>query len=212
MGRPLGRRNPGYESRRRAIAQRVLQRLARPEGAKASLRELAQAAGVSVSTLRHYFGDRQGALQAAIDEVGALGEPWQRVAATDRLDQPVGESLAWFLRLFVTGWQNGVGAMMGESMSAGTGDEVLGRATVDRVFEPTLQAIEARLAHHQRAGEIRSDADLRHAALSLFGPVFAALLHQDTLSGEQCRALDVLAFVDEHVERFVGGWSPSAGP
>lgn len=208
MGRPAGRRNPGYEDRRRAIARKVLQRLAEPEGAKASLRDLAQASGVSVSTLRHYFGDREGALQAAMREVRELGEPWLAIAATDQLELPVRESLTWFLQLFVQGWVNGVGAMIGESLAAGTGDEALGMSAIDQVLEPTLAAIEARLAHHQAAGELDASLDPRHAALSLFSPLLVAMLHQHTWSGARCRPLNVEHFVAEHVERFVSGWGP----
>ena len=207
MGRPAGRRNPGYDARRHAIAQRLLMRLAQPEGAKASLRDLAQSAGVSVSTLRHYFGSRQGALQAAIGQVRVMGEPWMEIAANDQLDQPLADSLLWFFHLFVEGWRTGVGAMVSESISAGTGDQKVGVSAVEDVLEPILAAIEARLGHHQQAGELEGQADLRHAAIALFSPVFVALLHQETLDGVRCRPLDLHRFLEDHVARFAKAWS-----
>lgn len=206
LGRPPGSRNAGYDERRRAIAQRVLRRIAEPGGAQASLRELAEAGGVSVATLRHYFADREGAVQAALREVRALGESWLSLAAEAQVDLPLVDSLRWFLHTLLVGWRNGVGPMVSEALSAGTGHEGLGMAAVQDVLEPILQAVEARLGHHREAGDLPAGTDLRHAALALTSPVVLALLHQDALSGSRCRPLDVEAFVDDHVARFVEGW------
>ena len=45
-------------------------------GPTASMRELAGAANVSVPTLRHYFGDRDGVVVAAMGEWFRRGEPY----------------------------------------------------------------------------------------------------------------------------------------
>ncbi|MEZ4236184.1 MAG: TetR/AcrR family transcriptional regulator [Myxococcota bacterium] len=183
-------------------------RVARPDGAKASFRELASAADVSVSTLRHYFGDRDGAVAAAMAEMRRQGESWMTITRTAELDLPLAASLRWFLDLFVVGWERGVGAMIGQSMAAGMNHEALGPAVVDDLLEPTLQATEARLAHHQARGDLDPAADLRHAALALVCPVLVALLHQRQLGGACRRPLDLPTLLDDHVARFVRAWGP----
>ena len=77
------------------------------------------------------------------------------------------------------------------------------------MLEPTLRALEARLARHVAAGQL-PQCDLRHAALSVASPVLFALLHQDALSGRALRPLDVDGFVAEHVARFLRAWGASA--
>lgn len=206
MARPPGSRNSGYDVRRRALARRVLDRMAQPTGSGASMRELAAAAGVSVPTLRHYFQTREGALQAAMAQMRELGAPWLQVAAHAEVDQPLADSLRWFFTMFLRGWEGGLGAMLGESLAAATGVTALGVTAIEEVLEPTVQALETRLAHHQQAGMLDPEADLRHAALALFSPALIALLHQHTWSGAQCRPLDIAAFLDAHVARFVAGW------
>ncbi len=209
MGRPTGSRNPGYEERRTEIALRIAERITAPDGAQASFRDLASAAGVSLSTLRHYFGDRDGAVAAAMSEMRRQGEAWMQVARTVQVDLPLAASVRWYLDVFVRGWEQGVGAMLSQGLVAGVGHPSLGPSMVDELLEPTLQATEARLAHHQQRGELDSQADLRHAALELVTPVLMGLLHQGPLGGARCRPLDVPAFLDDHVRRFVRAWGSS---
>lgn len=208
MGRPRGSRNPGFDERRSALARAVMGRISTPGGSRASLRELAQAAGVGLPTIRHYFGDRDGLLAAAFAEMRKDGEPWLALGRTAHTDRPLGESCAWFLKLFVVGWQQGVAAGLSQGLAAGMDEARVGPAFVDDLLEPNLQTVEARLAVHQARGELDPDADLRHAALVLLCPVLLALLHQGPLGGSRCRPLVVDRFVDDHVERFVRAWSP----
>ncbi|MEM6928134.1 MAG: TetR/AcrR family transcriptional regulator, partial [Myxococcota bacterium] len=67
MGRPRGSRNQDFDTKRTALAERMADHLL-VDGAVASLADLARAAGVSVPTLRHYFGDRRGAVVAALQQ------------------------------------------------------------------------------------------------------------------------------------------------
>ncbi len=211
MGRPTGTRNPGFEERRSAIASAVMARISRPGGSSASLRELASAAGVGLPTLRHYFGDREGLLAAAFAEARKSGDRWLLVARSARTDLPLAESLRWYLGMFATGWERGVGVMLAQTMAASLDEERVGPAFVDDLLEPTLQAAEARLAAHRDKGEIGPDVDLRHAALALFCPVILGLMHQKSLGGARCRPLDLDAFLDDHVARFVRAYG-SSGP
>jgi AcrR family transcriptional regulator len=179
-----------------------------PDGAGVSLRELAGAAGVSVPTLRHYFGDRDGVVRAALTRMAELGAAHVSRARVEATDQALGPSLRWLLGEVVLGWGYGVGAMWSSGLQESLGHGTLGPAFVDDLLEPTLQATEARLAVHQARGELDAEADVRHAALQLVCPVLMGLLHQDPLGGAACRPLDVDAFLDDHVARFVRAWSP----
>lgn len=206
MGRPRGTRNPRFDERRHAIARAVMAHLARPGGAQSSLRELAAAAGVGQPTIRHYFGDRAGLVRAALDEMREGGAPWLEITRALGTDQPLADSLVWFVGMFVTGWEHGVGLRMSQALAAGMDDPALGPATVDALLEPVLQAVEARLGVHRDQGELAADADLRHAALALVSPLLLGLLHQRSLGGSGCRPLDLQAFAADHVARFVRGW------
>jgi AcrR family transcriptional regulator len=208
LARPAGSRNIGFEERKSAIARAVLERMCRPGGARASLRELASAAGVGLPTVRHYFGDRAGLVAAAFAESRKEGLHWLALARTARTEEPMSASLRWFLGVFAAGWDHGLGLMFSQTLAAAVDDEVVGPAFVGDLLEPTLQAAEARLAVHRDRGELGSGVDLRHAALALFCPVLMGLLHQGSLRGARCRPLDLEAFLDDHVERFVRAFGP----
>lgn len=210
MARTKGSRNPGFAERRRELAAKIGRRLLAPDGARASLRELAEAAEVSLPTLRHYFGDREGVLAAAIEELGRTGAFWLQATRSMNTDLPLGPSLRWLLEMFALGWRRGVGTMVGSGLASGLQSDVVGPAVVDALLEPMLQASEARLAVHAERGEV--SGDLRHAALALVCPALMALLHQHGLRGDRCRPLDLDAFLDEHTARFVAGWGRSPPP
>ena len=202
MGRPRGSHNAGYEETRAQLARALLGRLLEPDGATVSFREMAAAAGVSASTLRHYFGDRAGTLKAVLEEARRGARPFIEAAA-DADHGPVGPSLKWLLESLWEAWTRfRVGEVHTLGVAAGLRDEVLGPAYVDEVLEPTLQATEARLARHVGTGEL-GPCDVRHAALELVAPLVLALLHQESLFGARCRPLDVGAFLDDHLARFL---------
>ncbi|MBA4491603.1 hypothetical protein [Paracoccus sp. S1E-3] len=81
-----GTRNAGYEQRRAELLDRITERLCDREVGWPTLRELAAAAGCSVSTLKHYFGRRDQIVAAALHRVAA-----QHVAWRERTRLPQGE-------------------------------------------------------------------------------------------------------------------------
>jgi AcrR family transcriptional regulator len=206
LGRPAGSRNSTYEEKRRSLAKAVFPSLLQENGHRVSMRELAVAAKVSVPTLRHYFGDRDGVVAAALLSMKEVGDTQLQRAANAQLDLPLEASLLWVLSEFVTGWMHGVGQLVTAGLLIGANSDQLGPAFVDATLEPTLQSFEQRLAAHQALGHLAPEACPRAASLALVCPVILGLLHQVQLRGSTCRALDLDAFLKEHVHRFTRGW------
>lgn len=205
MARTRGSRNAGYEEARLALARRVRPVLLTEGGVRASLRELARAAGVSVATLKHYFTDRPGVLRAAMETMRIDGAPHMARASLPGAGDLEG-SLRTFLERIVEAWRRyHVGTMQAAMLAEGLASPALGEGFVDLMLEPFLQTGEALLRGHLEQGDLRP-CDVRQASLSLLGPVWVALLHQDNLGGRGRRPLDLAAFVRVHVEGFVRAW------
>ncbi|WP_395809451.1 TetR/AcrR family transcriptional regulator [Archangium minus] len=212
MARVKGSRNADYEKERRRLLEAVRVRLLEADGAQASFRQLAEVAGVSVATLRHYFGSREALLAEVMVDMHRLGMP-RLLSVALEVEGPVRESLRWFLQSLSKGWRVGsVGAVHAFGLTAGMGHQLLGPVYVKELLEPTLQAAEARLSRHIADGELRH-CDVRHAALELVCPVVLGLLHQVQLSGASCRPLDVDRFLEDHLETFLRAYavSPATG-
>lgn len=207
MGRPPGRKNSDYESSRDTLVECLIPRLMEADGATASMRQLASAARVSVSTLRHYFGDREGLLEAALTTMKEQAERYLVEAATA---PPVDlrTSLEVFSRRLLIGWRHGVNRIHAMGLAAGLQHERMGPAYVDQTLEPTLQALEERLRQHMARGDM-APAHPRNAALTFLSPLLMALLHQDSLFGVRCRPLDLDLFLQDHLDHFVAAWGPT---
>lgn len=212
MGRPTGSRNPDFEPTRARLARAALVRLAEPDGTRASFRELAAAAGVSVATMRHYFGTREGLITALLEMSKAAGERYLLEVAAGPIG-PVAESLAHVLARIGEGFRQGALAQIHAiGLSAGLREPVLGPAYLQQVLEPTIEALEARLARHIARGDLRG-GEVRHLALSLVTPPLMALLHQHALGGACTRPLSYEAFCADHLAGFLRahGVDPGGG-
>jgi len=202
MGRPRGARNTDYAATRAALVSRLTKRLAKPDGPRASFRELAVSSKVSVATLQHYFGDRAGVITSVLEAAHTAGSP-HLAAVESAFLGPLRQSLGWFLDYLLRGLTDGGVADLHElGLAAGFRDQALGPAYLNHILEPTLQALEARLARHLAAGDL-VPCDLRVAAVTLLAPVLVAVLHQHSLGGTRCRPLDLEGFVAEHFEGFL---------
>lgn len=199
MGRPPGSRSVDYEHKRAALARQVFETIFH-RGA-ASLNAMSDHAGVSRPTLRHYFGDRDGAVRAALELASGIGEPYlERLRtlpvedASATLRQAVGE--------VVEGWRFGVGRLHEVGLKVGLEDATTGRTYLVEVLEPLLQAFEVVIGRLQRAGRL-GPVDPRLGALLVLSPVVVALLHQDGLGGAEERPLDMAEVVAGAVGTFV---------
>ena len=89
MPRPKGVRDADYNNKRTALLHRMMEQVIGREPARPSMRQLADAAGVSVPTLRHYFGDRTAVFAAMLEEYRRLGEARFRWSPGRRNPLPV---------------------------------------------------------------------------------------------------------------------------
>lgn len=206
MSRPPGRRNRDYEERRETMARAALHALLDANGGPAAGRELARAAGASASVMQHYFGDRDGMVLAALAVARADGEVYL-AAARDPGKLGLDDGVRAWLASLHQGWRYGLGRLQAAGLVHGLSHPTFGPAYVQELLEPTLQAVEARLAVHQSRGELRADADLRLATLQLVSPALLALLHQGELGGARCRPLDLDAFLRAHADAWLRAWS-----
>jgi len=165
---------------------------------------------VSIPTLKHYFVDRSGAVAAALRYIPQ--ETVMRFAQiADPGDLQLDASLLGLARGLAAAWvHHGVGQLFTAGMSAGLFDDDAGRGYLDGVLEPTVRALEARLTVHALRREASLDPtdelEVRAAALAFLSPVLVALIHQHGLGGSICRPLDLDAFIEAHVSRFVRGY------
>lgn len=214
MPRPRGRRNADFDATRDDLLQRVHARLDARDGPVLSLNEMAAAADVSVPTLRHYFGDRAGVLRAVLEWQHREGQVFLREVSAAPLPA-LRASVRAYLDYLVRGLRAGVLRMYEVGAVNGLQDATVARACLSELLEPTITALEVRLARHQSAGEMRP-GDVRHAAMALIAPVVVALQHQDDLDGRSYRPLDLSAFLDDLASAFVrahevpGGAQPPA--
>ncbi len=208
MARPAGARNALFEERRTALIARARERLSLQSGESPSFRELALAAGVSVATLRHYFGSREALIKAVFAHYLREGQRHlQRTRALDIGEEDFAASITDFLQRVVRGWTVGfVGSLHRIGLAEGLRHPGTALDYLQDVLEPTLQALEARLEASVRRGEI-IDCDTRHAALMLLSPLLLALLHQHDLGGTRCRPLALPALIDEHVKVFARAYA-----
>jgi AcrR family transcriptional regulator len=204
VARRPGSKNKDYEETRVAMAAHFAQALVGPDGQAATLEGLARAAGVSVPTVRHYFGDRDGAFRAALAAVRAqgaarlreMGDPGERSAEDAIVSLAIAVPVAW--RRF------GLGQVMAGGLALGMFSETRGPTYLEELLEPFLQAAEALLSELVRRGRL-APLDARATALSLLAPIVFALLHQDHLGGIEARPLDVDAFARAHAALVLRG-------
>ena len=205
MGRPKGSRSQGYAQRRRELARRVFDTIV--EDGSTSLRAMAERTEVSRPTLRHYFGSREGAVQAALESAADLGHPLEERLAS----LPVGaaaSTLREALELVVTGWRNaGVGNIHQVGLKVGLEHHQTAQTYLADILEPLLQAME-RLLVRLVAAERLGPHDSRQGAFALVAPVVMALLHQDGLGGAEVRPL----VVDTTVDCVVDAWCRAHPP
>jgi AcrR family transcriptional regulator len=204
VARPRGARDVDYEEKRQELLRRMTIRVMRRETARPSFRQLAQASGVSVPTLRYYFGDRAGAMGAILES--CLREALERL---ERVAQPVGpfrESIQDYgfslLQAVRAPRQVKLGDVFAVALAEGLLDAQIGPSALRFIIDPTVDALRRRLAAHIERGEMMN-VDTRSAALVLVSPLLLTILHQDHMGGAVCNPADQEQVVSEVCDAFV---------
>ena len=186
MGRPSGRRSEDYAEKRDALAHAIY--LALIQDAQLSFAGMADAAGVSRPTLQHYFGDRAGAVRAALASASRVGARFYDQIAGMPVQDPE-HTLVLLLVLTIAGWRDvGVGNLHHVGIQAGLADIATGQSYLQEILDPLVDATARLLARMNEAGTLRHPTP-RVGALQLLGPVVVALLHQRGLGGAACNPL-----------------------
>ena len=202
MARPKGATNADFELKRQQLLGRLLTGLIESDGPP-SLRGLAQAAGVSVPTLRHYFGDREAVVAAVFAFCRDHAADELRIAATP--EGPVDKSIAALLRHAVAGLEyGGLGHLNELGLREGLANAATATAYLSDVLDPTLQAFATRIASHVDSGELRALTP-RTAAMQLLAPLLLAFLHQHSLGGAATNPIDLDTLIEDIATTFVRG-------
>lgn len=207
MGRRQGARNRDYDETRTALARTLSRAMLRDDGSPATLADLAAAGGVSTTTLRHYFGDRDGAVAAALD-VARQDSATYLADAAEPAGRPPERTLEGLLLGAVLAWRAyGLDRVMTGGLAVGLGHEDLGRRFLTDLLEPFLVAAERLLEAHGATGDlpVLGAEQRRRVALSLLSPVLLGLLHQHALGGHAIRPLDLNTFARDHADLMLTG-------
>ena len=208
MARTSGSRNRDYEDKRVALLKRLEPRLSDLSQARPSFREMAGAAGVSVPTLRHYFKDREGVVQAYLVWQGGESARYRPLVATT--EDPFQDSIRKLLQGAAFGLKD-MGRIRTHvvGLTEGLHNDRVGPSYLQATLEPLLASVEQRLTLHVARGEMRM-ADIRHAAVTLVAPLLLAILHQRELGGAVVRLMDFDRFLDDHASAFVRAFASDA--
>jgi AcrR family transcriptional regulator len=204
MAKTKGAKSGRHDEKRAALLRSFRERLIAPNLPPPSLRELVAAAGVSMPTVRHYFGRREELITALLEDFGRQGAIYLERARTT--DLPFAASMADLARAISTALSVGLLEIHTLGLREGLCNDPVGPAYLMHVLEPTILAIEDRLRLHQSRGEMRA-ADTRVAALGLLSPLVLAHLHQGELGGKKTRPLDIDIFLAAHCEAFVRAYA-----
>jgi len=209
MGRPAGRRSDDYEDKRRALAHAVYQSLI--DDATISWSAMAERAGVSRPTLTHYFGDRHGAVRAALTVAASEGRRFLGHIVTMPSEDPE-QTLTLLLTLIVVTWRDrGVGRLHDVGIQTGLGDPDSARCYLTEIQDPLVESIQHLLERMVTEGRLRHPHP-RQGALQLLGPVVLALLHQNGLKGRHLSPLDEDALARETARGFVAAYGVPSAP
>jgi AcrR family transcriptional regulator len=197
MPRPLGRRNPDYDEKRERLVRDLTEFVLRSDLTRPSFRQLAQAGGVAEPTLRHYFGDRDGVATAILALLGEQAAPLIAAVATPTTGPAAAvDAYIDLSRLGVA--SGGFGRAHCFGLVEGVADQKVGEAYLELLLEPSLQALETRLAPY--LGVEAGSAKARAGALMMFAPMLLGVIHQQLLGGAETAPMDLDAMFDALAE------------
>lgn len=202
MPRPSGTRSEGYKEKRQRMLDAIGQKMAEASGKPLSWRQMADAAGVGLATLKHYFGTREDVVRALLVHWGERGRQPLEILAT-RFNNTLEESLQQAAEHLVAGLDHGVDHMIGVGLAESLTQFSYAPTFLEHALEPMFEAFARRIEAHQSHGEFRADTNPRFAAISFITPLLIAHLHQNKLCGAKHFPMDFQVFLRAHVTGFV---------
>jgi AcrR family transcriptional regulator len=204
MARPTGKRNSDYSDRRKDLLEDAIKRLLAECQNRPSLRALADAAGVSLPTIVHYFGSRTQLLESVFILLEEGGRPY-----LEHVREPSGTfstSIRELVLFIANRFKDGVlVAIHSLGLMEGIRNDEVGPLYLKHLLEPTIEAIGVRLQKHIERREMRR-VDVRYAANALLSPILIAFLHQTELSGKKSYPVEIEAFLRSHSTGFIRGY------
>jgi AcrR family transcriptional regulator len=211
--RPKGTRDADYGAKRGELLRGMSLHMMRRDSPRPSLRELAAAAGVSVPTLRHYFGARPQVIDAIFEDCLRLGR--EGLDAQRQSQKPFDESIHDYVDALIRALRAkrdvSLGDLIAVSLGEGLIDAAVSPSTLRHILDPTIEALEARLRLHIGRGEM-IETDVRAAALMLVSPILLATLHQDQMRGAATSPIRLEDSARAMAEAFVRAYATSQAP
>lgn len=208
MSRPRGARDADYEAKRVALLRRITGRVMRRETARPSFRQMAEAAEVSVPTLRHYFGDRPQLMAAILDNYLREGR-----RGLDAVAAPTGDletSIRDYCAALVAAMRAPRDVVLGDvfavAIAEGLLDHEIGPSALKFIIDPSVEVLRQRLDTHVQRGEMIA-TDTRAAALFLISPLLLAILHQDHMGGRDTSPVDLNSAFDSICAAFLRAYA-----
>ncbi|WP_350174440.1 hypothetical protein [Hyphomonas sp.] len=200
MPRPIGARNHDFELKRAALVDSMTGYALEADLRRPSLRQFAIAAKASEPTLRHYFDDRQGVVEAILENMGKRAT-W----IWDVIAHPAGnptEAIEEYYRVADAGMRYGhFTRAHAFGLIEGIADDNAGRAYLKFLLEPGLKSIMDKL-EATPDGPASRDA-LRTAAFAIMAPLLFMSIHQKLLGGEADFPIDTQATI-QHLQSWLG--------
>jgi len=208
MPRTKGAANKDSQQRKLEILSRIWTKMRLGGDKPISWREMAAAGKVGLATLSHHFGKRDDVIMAILEAKRIEGEEPLRILAEPA--ESFEASIEQAIDHLSTGLEDyDVGDLLSLGFSEGINHDRVGPAFVKDGLEPILQATINRLRVHQEREEIRSDADLRTAAIMLVSPLVIAYTHQMSLGGRQSHPIEMGTLKHQIKDAFVRAYATS---
>jgi AcrR family transcriptional regulator len=201
MGRIKGSLSKDHADKREALLLKLREHVERGNAIGLGLRNIAEVMGVTVPTVRHYFGSRRGAIQALMQTYMREGEPHMAI-----MREPVGnfpESIRAATDFLIKGFEmSPLPQIHSFGLAEGFSDQELADSYVRDLLESALSAIGDRLKVHMERGEMMK-LDPRIAAIYFISPILMSFLHQCGLNGRNTYPTDLRALAEGHAEAFI---------
>jgi AcrR family transcriptional regulator len=188
MPRPAGARNHDFDLKRAALLDALTDFALSADLRRPSLRQFAIAVHQSEPTLRHYFTDRQGLVVEILENIGRRATPLWAMVAMPAAD--LATAMEEYFRISEAGMRVG-GFIRAHAFGLieGLADELAGKAYLEKVLEPALNAVSDKL--RATPGSPTSEPALRAAALATLSPMLVMSLHQELLGGAASAPIDI---------------------